>query len=165
MVSFLPEDSGRFSVHAHLSSAKVHSCHHQEPAQGVGHRACGWGAQSPGGAHQPGGGSTDEVSPVSHGQLLDEVHNAVTRICSPLMPYEGPTCHSPSHFTFPTSVAHNSVLWMGWERNGPLWQHSTQLEKLSAHLHALTFPFGRNLGPRRSLLAWSCATLGEGWCE
>lgn len=55
------------------------------------------------------------------------------------MPPESPTCHFPSLFPPPSQEAHDSVLWMGQESNGPFWQHSVQLGKPGAHSYGLTF--------------------------
>lgn len=73
------------------------------------------------------------------------------------MPSESPICHSPSLFPLPSHAAHNSLLWLGQERNGPLWKHPVPLGNLDAHSHALTFPCGRN--HRREYLFWHWAVL------
>ena len=96
------------------------------------------------------------------GVLFHGVWEAVSGIHVSLIPPENLIC--PSHSLFPPST-HDSGLWMGWEKNGPLWWHSTQLEKLGAGSHPLTFPLRRNHRPRKSLLALNCAILGKRWLE
>ena len=60
-------------------------------------------------------------------------------------------------FSIPSHVAHDSVLWMGWGKDEPLWQCPTWLGKPGTYSHALIFPCGRNH------LALSCASLAGGW--
>ena len=93
--------------------------------------------------------------------LLDGVCDTANRICTTLMPSKNPICYL---FPPPTHATHNSALWMGQENNGPFWQHAAQFEKLHANSHILTCPCRRNHWPGRSLLALSCAVLGEAWC-
>ena len=68
----------------------------------------------------------------------------VSRICVPLLcSILSPGCHSYSPSLPLSCTIHNSVFWMGQERNGPLWQCPAQLGKLGAHSHALTSPMGK----------------------
>lgn len=77
--------------------------------------------QSPGDAQQLFGESKGKAPASAHGQLLHEVHNAVSRVHVSLMSSKSPIYHSPSLFVSPTHEAHNTVLWMERERNGLLW--------------------------------------------
>lgn len=56
-------------------------------------------------------------------------------VCFPLMSSKTLFWYSLCCFLppAPSHAAHSSVLWIGWERNEPLWQHPTQLGKLDAH--------------------------------
>ena len=73
------------------------------------------------------------------GGLPNEAHKAVSRILVLLIPSENPAAsHSLIHSPSPI-VQHTSEFWMGLDRSGPLWQCPTQVGKLGAHSHALTF--------------------------
>lgn len=60
--------------------------------------------------------------------------------------------------SYPPVMQHSSVFWIGWERSGPLWQYSTQLEHLG--IHPLTILYGRNQGLRMSLHTELCCLEG-----
>lgn len=96
--------------------------------------------------------------------LLDGVYRAGNRICVPLMLPESPGCCFPN--VSPSLVQqHTLVFWMGWEKNGPLWQHLSKLGKAGEVKHSLRHSYllcGRNHWLRQSLLALRCAALGEG---
>lgn len=83
---------------------------------------------------------------------------------------KSPSCCSPNLFSSPVmQLMHDSVLWMGWERNGLVWQLPTELGKPVTHSNTLISsptPWyrGRNHEPRRSLSALSCAALKKDWC-
>ena len=68
------------------------------------------------------GGSMGKEHQWLMGRLLDGVHDAFSRILIPLVPSQHPICHSLSPFIPPSHRNHDSELWMGWERNRPLWQ-------------------------------------------
>ena len=68
------------------------------------------------------GASVGKVPQWLMGGLLDGVHDAVSRILIPLIPSQHPVCHSLSPFIPPSPRDHDPGLWMGWERNRPLWQ-------------------------------------------
>lgn len=104
-------------------------------------------------AHWPIGGSTGETFLAVY-KFSDGVYKVVSRIHVPLI------CSEPSLLLFqrpPTPclsvMQFTSVFWIGWERIGPLWQQCIEQGKQGAHSHALTFPCGRNCGPKGSLLA------------
>lgn len=59
---------------------------------------------------------------------------------------------TPPPLPVPHHVSHDSVLWMAWEWNEPLWQCPTQPEKLGAHSHTLPFPLGYIMGPGKNFL-------------
>lgn len=62
--------------------------------------------------------SAGKVFPATCGQTSDGVHDAVIKICVPLMPSRSPICHSPSLFPPASHAAHDLVLEV--EKNEPL---------------------------------------------
>lgn len=86
----------------------------------------------------------------------------VSRIYVPLMPSKSPMCCSPILFLSPLSHSvHNSVLWMGQERNGLLWQHPVLLGRPGTHSHA-PFSLQKKSRARRPSLVTELCHLGEG---
>lgn len=73
-------------------------------------------------------------------RLLDGVHAADSRIHVRLMPSENPICCPSNHFPSASCEAQDSVLlWVGGERNEPLWLHHTQLRKqILTHTQSLS---------------------------
>ena len=64
-------------------------------------------------------------------------------------------------FVISTHKVHYLTLLMNQERNGPLWQYLTQLEKMGVNSHALPFLFEGN-HREGSLMALSNAALCKG---
>lgn len=93
-------------------------------------------------------------------RLLDAICTAVI-ICAPLMSSKIPICCYRRLFLPLTHGAPNLVLWLGWRGNEPLWNNSTWLGKLDAHLYALHFPNGINHGSRMITLGPRMCLLGE----
>lgn len=128
VVSPWPTDSGHFSACAHYLSAKSGSCHHWGCTQGASHMmGCVW-VRCAYYCGCPCASWGDLFMRYPHWLmcgLLDGIHNAVCRICIPLIPSKNPICHYTSLFSPPSREAHDSVLWIGFERNGPLWQCPT----------------------------------------
>ena len=50
------------------------------------------------------------------GELLDGVCHTVTRVCIPLMHSESSSCHSVRFFPPSSHAAHDSVIWVEWEK-------------------------------------------------
>ena len=105
------------------------------------------------------------------GRLLDGICDAI-RNYLPFMSSRSSTYHSPHLFSCLTHVGHGLVLWMGWERDWPLWQHPTQMGKPLARLlihsliHSPLPPWDKSQAKEhRSWSALSCAALGEEWCR
>ena len=100
----------------------------REPAIGWGQCGYGGGAQSSGMSlcHLR-GGSTGEASPGLIGELLDGILDILSRICIPLNAFWESYLKFSSLFLTPSHAAHDSVLWLGWERDGPLGQLPAQL--------------------------------------
>ena len=86
--------------------------------------------------------------------FLDEVHDAVVRICLPMMPFKSLSHCSSSFSPLPSHEVHVSFL-DGHEKAGS----STQLEKLGSHSYALTF--GRRNHIKKSHL-WHWAVPPQG---
>lgn len=94
-------------------------------------------------------------------ELLHRVRNAVSWICIPIMTYKVlSTTLSTSSF-FLSHALHNSIFWMGQERNELLllWHHPTQLGKLDHCWCTLTSPTKETTSQKSSHLALNCATL------
>lgn len=82
-------------------------------------------------------------------------------ICIPIMTYKVlSTTLSTSSF-FLSHALHNSIFWMGQERNELLllWHHPTQLGKLDHCWCTLTSPTKETTSQKSSHLALNCATL------
>ena len=73
-----------------------------------------------------------------------------------------PLCCSHTNFSPHCHVAHESVIWRRQERNGSFWQLPTHAVGEAGNKLTHIFLSRRNHQLRRSLLALSCATLGEG---
>lgn len=97
-------------------------------------------------------------------RLLD-VCEAVSRIHLSLMPSKNFICSSPRLFL--PLVMQLMIQYSGWgKREMSLFSSiPTQLRKRGDHSHPLTIPCRRNHRPQSSLLALSCAALGEGCCR
>lgn len=81
-----------------------------------------------------------------------------SKIYVPLMPFKSPLCCFPSLFPHLSHAACCLVVWMGWERNEPLWWCPHSLGSCAfTHMLSLT-PTGE---PTRFLLALSSATEGD----
>lgn len=86
--------------------------------------------------------------------FLMESLNTFSRICVPLIPFENPTCYSSSLLPPHSQIVHNSVLWMGRERNEDFWQCPTQLGK--PDIYALFLPPWEKLWAKISLSPKLC---------
>lgn len=99
------------------------------------------------------------------GRLPDGIHEAVSRVLIPLMPFESPGCCSPS--CSPVSQ-HTALIWSDKKdlvslvvrKNWSLWWYPTQLGELDSYSHAHVFPCGRTHRPGSSLGSDLCHFRG-----
>lgn len=96
------------------------------------------------------------------GRPLNGVWDAVNRILVPLMPLESPDGLAPRLFPPRSPLAYDSGLWMGQEKNDPLWQLLAQLEK-QVFIHMLSLlPEGEITGRKNISFGPKLCCLGEG---
>lgn len=88
------------------------------------------------------------------------IHDAV-RICVPLVSSESSICHSPCFFLPANHIVHNSVLWMVWQRNGPLWQPPYSWK--AGCSPTLFLSHRRYHEPKKIFFGPSLCHLGEKW--
>lgn len=93
-------------------------------------------------------------------RLSNRVHKAVSRTnhedssnASLMSPQTYLLCSQS--FSNPWTIQITSVFWVGHGWGMPLVQHPEQLWNLCTHLHAFTFPQGRNHWLKRSFLHWT----------
>lgn len=101
------------------------------------------------------GQSTWKTSPMLTSGLSDEIWNAVSRICIPLMLSE-----NPSHSLIPSSWALLRIM----DGKSKKWSSlaASHTAGVAWHSRGLIFCCGEEHGLRRSLLALSCVTSGKG---
>lgn len=124
-----------------------------------------WGTRSVGGTHGPVGGIYRQDVPTgSQADFLVESSMQLV-VLHPLegIP-EGPGSCSPATSCHPQSRLCNTSQYTGLGKKG-VYVFGSILHSLGSQMliHILTCLCGRSHGPRRSLLALSCATLREGW--
>lgn len=78
-------------------------------------------------------------------------------------------CHPRSLPVFPAaphpSVMQPTLIILDGVRSASLWQRLAQLEKLGAHSHAFTFPYGRIMDQESLSWHWAMLPLGKGECR
>lgn len=145
---FWPTDSVQHSVHAYWLSAKAFSCYHQKHVQGADHKVGKCVCVAPS-VLWAGCGNPWVRHP--------SIHDAVSRICIPLVPFESWLLFSQP-LTAPSHAAHDSVFCIVCQRNGPLAAFHTA-GKAGRSLTLILREKDRRL--RRALSALSSATLGR----
>lgn len=147
-------------------SAKSCARHPREHVPGAGHAGRGgWSAQNVRGAHGPVRWTTSEV----WGSFLVEATKhligwTAKHLAASFWWVLSPSCCAPSPSQLLNCANHLSILG-GVRRKWAPWAASRTAREAGCSLTHCHFSLGEKCSPRGSLLALSCATLGEKWCR